>query len=127
MKIKCSIRGVDIELNVEKMCKILGIESICELVYQRKTWSHVEGFILGEAMQCICDLEYTNNISKPRAVGLTMKCHVIHNVVGHCIIPRGGHRDEVSYMEAFVIDSVVVRHQLHLEHMIIQHMIANCR
>ena len=72
MKIKCSIRGVDIELNVEKICKILGIEPIGERVYQRKTWPHVEGFIPGEAMQHLCGLEHANNMSKPSAAGLTM-------------------------------------------------------
>ena len=66
-------------------------------------------------------------MNKPSAAGLTMQCHIVHNIVGHCILPRGGHRDEVSYFEAFVIDSMVVRRRLHLGHMIIQHMIANCR
>ena len=41
MKIKCSIRGVDIELNAEQICKVLGIEPIGEHVYHRKTWPHV--------------------------------------------------------------------------------------
>ena len=35
--------------------------------------------------------------------------------------------DEISYMEAFVIDSIIKGHQLHVGHMIIQHMIACCK
>ena len=54
-------------------------------------------FIPGEAMQRICGLEQENNMSKPNAAGLTMHYRIIHNIVGYCILPRGGHRDEVSY------------------------------
>ena len=32
---------------------------------------------------------------------------ILHNIVGHCILLREGHKDEVSYMEAFVIDSII--------------------
>ena len=73
MKIKCSIKEVDIELNAEKICEILGIEPIGERVYQRKTWPHVEGFIPGKDVQRICGLEHANNMSKPSAIGLTMQ------------------------------------------------------
>lgn len=52
-----------------------------------------------------------------------MKCRVIHNVVGHCILPRVAHSDEVSYLDAFVIDSILVTCRLHLGYMIIQHII----
>ena len=48
-------------------------------------------------MQRICGLEQANNMSKPNAAGLTMHYRIIHNIVGYCILPRGGHRDEVSY------------------------------
>ena len=96
MKITCSIRVVDIELNEEKICKILGITLVSECVYERKTWPHVKGLILGEVVQCICGLEHTNNMSKSSAAGLTMQCHILHNIVEHCILPRVGHGDEVS-------------------------------
>ena len=72
MKIKCSIIGVDIELNEEKICEILGIKPIGERVYQWKKWPHVEGFIPREDVQCICDLEHANNMSKSSATRLTM-------------------------------------------------------
>ena len=30
-------------------------------------------------------------------------------MVVNCILPRGGHRDEVSYLEAFLLDSLHVQ------------------
>ena len=44
---------------------------------------------------------------------------ILHNIVGHYILLRGGHRDEYSYMEAFVIDSIIMGCQLNIGHMII--------
>ena len=78
-------------------------------------------------MQCICGLEHAKSMSKPSAAVLTLQCHIVHNIVGHCILPRVGHKDEVSYLEEFVINSLVFRRQLHLRHIIIHHMMACCR
>lgn len=41
------------------------------------------------------------------ASGLIMIGRVLHNIVGHYILPRGGHRAEVSYFEAFGLDSLL--------------------
>ena len=41
-------------------------------------------------------------------------------------LPRGGHRDEVSYYEAFLIDSILTGKQIHLGYLMMMYMIACC-
>ena len=66
-------------------------------------------------------------MSKLSAVGLTMEIRIIHNIIEHNILPRAGHKDEVTYLESFITDSILMGHQLHLGHIIIRHMIACCK
>ena len=41
-------------------------------------------------------------------------------------LPRGGHKDEVSYCEAFFIDSIMTGRQIHLGNLMIIHMFSCC-
>ena len=41
-------------------------------------------------------------------------------------LPRGGHRDEVSHYEAFLIDSILTKRWIHLGYLMMMHMIACC-
>ena len=41
-------------------------------------------------------------------------------------LPRGGHRDEVSYYAAFLIDSILTGKQIHLGYLMMMYMIACC-
>ena len=42
------------------------------------------------------------------------------------LLPRGGHRDEVSYLEAFLIDSVLTGRRIHVGYLMMMHMISCC-
>ena len=48
--ISCSLRGVNIMLNKEKMCEILGVQSDGDRVYESKSWPNIDGFVVGEAI-----------------------------------------------------------------------------
>ena len=39
-------------------------------------------------------------------------------------LPRGGHKDKVSYFKAFLIDSILTGWQIHLGYIMLKHMIA---
>lgn len=55
----------------------------------------------------------------------TLVSLIIHLFLAYNIFPRGGHRNEVSYLEAFMIDSTLSTCCLHLGFLMIQHMIIN--
>ena len=42
------------------------------------------------------------------------------------LLPRGGHRDEVSYIEAFLVDSILIGRQIHVGYLMMMHMISCC-
>ena len=41
-------------------------------------------------------------------------------------LPHGGHRDEVSYYKAFLIDSILTGKRIHLGYLMMMYMIACC-
>ena len=48
--ISCSLREVNIMLNEEKICEILGVQSDGDKVYESKSLSNIDGFVVGDAI-----------------------------------------------------------------------------
>ena len=40
------------------------------------------------------------------------------------LLPRGGHQDEVSYLETFIVDSILTRRRIHVGYLMMMHMIS---
>ena len=40
------------------------------------------------------------------------------------LLPRGRHRDEVSYLEAFIVDSILTGRRIHVGYLMMMHMIS---
>ena len=40
------------------------------------------------------------------------------------LLPRGGHQDEVSYLEAFIVDSILTGRRIHEGYLMMMHMIS---
>ena len=44
----------------------------------------------------------------------------------YSLVPRGGHRNEVSYLEAFLVYSIIVAQCLNIVYIIMNHMASCC-
>ncbi|RVW21028.1 hypothetical protein CK203_112805 [Vitis vinifera] len=97
-----TVRGVEIRLSPESICafstSLLGLR-----VYEAKAWPTVPGFEPREAVQRLCGLADPQGMGKPSAHSLTVTSRVLHHMICSILLPRGGHRDEVSYLEAFIV------------------------
>ncbi|KAL6335914.1 hypothetical protein AAG906_003539 [Vitis piasezkii] len=65
-------------------------------------------------------------MGKPSAHSLTVSSRVLHHMICFILLPRGGHRDEFSYLEAFLIYSILMGRQIHVGYLMIMHMISCC-
>ena len=65
-------------------------------------------------------------MGKPSTHSLTIISRVLHHMTGSIFLPRGEHRDEVSYYEAFFIDSILIGRRIHLGYLMMMHMISCC-
>ena len=63
-------------------------------------------------------------MGKPSAHILTVTSRVLHHIIYSILLPRGGHRDEVSYLEAFIVDSILTRRRIHVGYLMMMHMIS---
>ncbi|RVW88788.1 hypothetical protein CK203_034727 [Vitis vinifera] len=113
--ITSTVRGVQIHLDPESICRILDIPPGGLRVYDAKTWPTVPGFDPREAIQRICGLADAPGLGKPSAHSLTVTCRVLHHMITYILLPRGGHRDEVSYLEAFLIDSIMTGRRIDVD------------
>ncbi|RVW78942.1 Retrovirus-related Pol polyprotein from transposon RE1 [Vitis vinifera] len=78
---------------------------------------------LFSTMEIIRDAQ---GMGKPSAYSPTVISRVLHHMICSIMLPRGGHRDEVSYLEAFLIDSIMTGRRIHVEYLMMMHMISCC-
>ena len=63
-------------------------------------------------------------MGKPSAHNLTVISRMLHHMLYFIFLPHGGHRDEVSYYEAFLTNSIMTGKRIHLGYLMMMHMIA---
>ena len=118
------VRGVKIRLSSESICRILNIPSVGLQVYEAKAWPTMPGFEPREAIQRLCGLADAQGMGKPSAHSLIVSSQVLHHMICSVLLPRGGHRDEVSYLEAFIVDSILTGRRIHVGFLMMMHMIS---
>ncbi|RVW58416.1 Retrovirus-related Pol polyprotein from transposon RE1 [Vitis vinifera] len=89
-----------------------------------KAWPTVSGFEPREVVQRLCGLADPQGMGKPSAHSLTVTSRVLHHMICSILLPHGGHRDEVSYLEAFIIDSILTGRRIHVGYLMMMHMIS---
>ena len=119
-----TMRGVEIRLSPESIYRILDIPSVGLRVYEAKAWAIVPRFEPREAVQRLCGLADPQGMGKPSAHSLTVTSRVLHHMICSILLPRGGHRDEVSYLEAFIVDSILTGRRIHVGYLMMMHMIS---
>ena len=82
------------------------------------------GFEPREAIERLCGLVDAQGMGKPSAHSLTVTSRVLHHMIYSILLPRGGHRDEVSYFEAFIVDLIMTGRRIHVGYLIMMHMIS---
>ena len=65
-------------------------------------------------------------MGKPSAHSLTVISRVLHHILCSIFLPQGGLHNEVSYYEAFLIDSIMIGRQIHLGYLMMMHLILCC-
>ena len=103
------VRRVEICLDQDSIYRIFDIGPIGLRVYESKMWLIVLGFEPRKAIQRIYGLLDAHEMGKPSTHRLTVICRVLHHMLCFIFLPRGGHEVEVSYYEAFLIDSILTR------------------
>ena len=66
------VRGVEIRLNLESICRIFDIAHVGLKVYEFKMWPILPSFEPKEVIQRICRLSDVHRIGKPSAHSLTI-------------------------------------------------------
>ena len=84
------------------------------------------GFEPREAIQRLCGLADAQGMGKASAHNLTVSSRVLHHIICSILLPRGRHRDEVSYLEAFIVDSIMTTRRIHVGYLMMMHMISCC-
>ena len=113
-------------MDPESIYRIFDIAPVGLRVYESKIWPTVSGFELREAIQMMCRLADAQGMGKPSAHNLTVINRVLHHMICSILLPQGRHRDEVSYYEAFIVDSILTGRQIHLGYLMMINMISCC-
>ena len=122
--ITSTVRGVEIKLSPKSICRIFNIPSVGLRVYEPKVWLIMLSFEPREAIQRMYGLVDAQGMGKPLAHSLTVSSRVLHHIICSILLPQEGHRDEVSYLEAFFIDSILTGRRIHSGYLMMMHMIS---
>ena len=76
-----TVRGVEIHLDPENICRIFDIPLVGLKVYESKMWSTVPGFEPREAIQRICGLLDDQGMDKPSTHNLMVISRVLHHML----------------------------------------------
>ena len=104
--ISTTVNGVQIKFDVAKLCKILDILNEGAYLYESKKWPRVDGFKPTEAVQRLCGYQ---KAGRPTSHSLTMLSRILQHMISYIFIPKKGHRDDVSFLEAFLVDNIVTK------------------
>ena len=122
-----TVRGVEIQPDSKSIYRIFDIAPVGLRVYESKAWPTMCGFEPRDAMWRMCDFTDAEGMGKPLTHSLTMSSRVLYHMICSILLPRGGHRDEVSYIEAFFVDSILTGRQIHVGYLMMMHMISCCK
>ena len=112
-------------LNEENICEILEVQLDGDREYETKSWPNIDDFVVGDAIQLLCGGPVPYDHGKPNAHSLTPTSHVLHHIATS-LVPQGGHRNEVSYLESFLVYSIIVGQRLNIGYIIMNHMTTCC-
>ena len=119
-----TVREVEICLDPKSICHVFYIAPIGLKVYEFKIYPIVSGFKPREVVQRIYGLADAQWMGKPLAHSLTVMSRVLYHMICYILLPRGRHRDKVSYYEAFLMDFILMGKRIHLGYLMMMHMIS---
>ncbi|KAB1203411.1 hypothetical protein CJ030_MR8G000560 [Morella rubra] len=117
----------EIILNEVILGDILGIPHVGIRAYEFKTWPVCKGFDYGEALVYLLGNGVAEDVPrKIHANQLSIRSRLFHLICTHNLIPRGGHREEVTFMDVFVIERLLKERKFNLPYIMLKHMEAAC-
>lgn len=91
-------------------------------IYETKASPSAADFVPTQAIQRVYGLRDAYQVGKPSAQSLTLICRILHHMISYILMPRGRHRDEVSYFELFLIDVILTGRRIHLGYIMMHYM-----
>ena len=123
----CTLRGIEIRLDAKRIFKIARVPFIGLKVEDMKIWPNIPGFVVSEVIQHLCNISGAHGTAKPNAQSLSLESIFLHHIITYSFIPRGVHKDDVSHLEVFLVDSILVRRQINLGLIVINHIMTCCQ
>ena len=123
-RIMSMLQELEFDISASKLCHLLFVPSTGIRVFKSKTWPQIDGFDPVIVVRRFTG-STTYRVSRLQANYLTNEARLLHQIVRRCILPRSGHWNKVFYVDAFILDSILVGRPIDLGHPMIQHMISS--
>lgn len=109
--ISCLLNNKRIVITKALIRHILELKPCETQIFLYKAHPTLEGYNPTEACCRVTGKDF-ENITKISANQLTLLCKVLQNIIANVILPRKGHRNEVSSFDLFILDSFLVHRKL---------------
>ena len=89
-------------------------------MYDTNNWPILPNFDPQGALKRLCKQGSLH--PKPKSKDFTLQARFLLLFVQHNILPRGGHKSEPSYIDLWLVDSILCGRKVNLGFLIVQHM-----
>ncbi|GFY80649.1 hypothetical protein Acr_01g0004580 [Actinidia rufa] len=117
------VRGKDIIPNPKILSEIIGIPNEGKCIFISKT-NHLDKFVSKKHMYEVISGEGKTMLTDVKHIRLEFR--LFHRYIAHNIIPKAGHYNQVTNIDAFIIYKTAMEEPLNLNYVILKEM-ANMR
>ena len=117
MYLVATLGDVKIELDPSSLSRILGVKDEGVEVFDSNSWPIVQNF---DPHQCLRCLHKPNSLQfKPKSIDFTLEARLILLFVQYNLLPRGGYFGEPTYVDLWLVYSILLGRKMNLGFMII--------
>ncbi|CAL1403601.1 unnamed protein product [Linum trigynum] len=122
---KTYVNGVEMRITKNALAQVLEAPKEGKRINSYTAWNETH-FSRTKQIQTVCGLaeeEYAQDRSRPTSYHLTVQARVLHHMLSYNILPKGGHREAVTYFDMELLTNLLLDEKVNLPYLIFNHML----
>ncbi|CAL1402461.1 unnamed protein product [Linum trigynum] len=118
--------GVEMCITEKVLAEVLETTNLRKRIDVFNAWNETH-FSRAKQIQTVCGLaeeEDAEDCSRPTIRELTVKVRVLNHMLSYNILPKGGHREAVTYFDIELLINLLSHEKVNLPYLIFTHMLA---
>ncbi|KAK9276532.1 hypothetical protein L1049_006066 [Liquidambar formosana] len=116
------VKGKHMSLNDRMLNDLFHVPQNGVVITETHTWPHIDGFHHVDALKQILGRDDITEPYKPDLSEFSLECNLLHKIFFYNIVPRGGGKNHVTYMDIALLWCILNGRPINLGHLMLYHM-----